>query len=189
MHKFSPQNAQRLERPERYRLIPPEETLRRFGLRAGMRFLDFGAGTGYFSRPAARIVGPTGKVYAVDMSREMLEVLRKNGVTPTTEIHLSREYAIPLPDGSADVALLAFVLHENVDRGRLLDEVMRVLTQEGRLVLIEWKKQDEEQGPAREERLGEEELQSDLSRFRLIDEGSLNDSHYYKIIGRSTAGT
>jgi ubiquinone/menaquinone biosynthesis C-methylase UbiE len=184
MHKFLPDNAQRLERPERYRLIPPDETLRRFGLRTGMRFLDFGAGTGYFSRPAARIVGPTGRVYAVDMSREMLEVLQKNGVNPPMEIHLSREYAIPLPDGSADVALLAFVLHENVDRGRLLDEVMRVLTQEGRLILIEWTKQDEEQGPPREERLGEEDLRIDLRKYRLIEEGSLNESHYYKIVSR-----
>lgn len=187
MHKFSPDNAQRLERPERYKLIPPGETLRRFGLQPGMRFLDVGAGTGFFSKPAATIVGTTGKVYSVDMSREMLEVLRTGATTPVMEVLLSQEYSIPLPDESADMALLAFVLHENVDRPRLLHEIMRILKPDGRILVIEWKKQKEENGPSMEERLGEEDLMRELSRFVVAEGGSLNDSHYYAIIQRRKA--
>jgi ubiquinone/menaquinone biosynthesis C-methylase UbiE len=184
MHKFSPGNAERLEQPDRHNLIPPVDTLQRLGLRAGMRFLDVGAGTGFFSRPAAMIVGATGKVYSVDMSREMLEVLRASAIAPVMEVLLSQEYRIPLADQTADMALLAFVLHENVDRRRLVDEVMRTLTPDGRLVVIEWKKQEEEQGPAMEERLGEEELMAEMRRYAMTKEGTLNHSHYYKVFQR-----
>jgi hypothetical protein len=82
------------------------------------------------------------------------------------------------------MALLAFVLHENVDRKRLLDEVMRILLPEGKLLIIEWKKQEEENGPPRGERLGRDELATELSGFAVLEEGSLNGSHYYMVVQR-----
>jgi hypothetical protein len=51
-------------------------------------------------------------------------------------------------------------------------------------VVIEWKKQEEERGPAMEERLGEEELMTEMQRYAMAEEGTLNDSHYYKIFQR-----
>ena len=66
MHRFSPERADRLETPERYALLQPRETLLRFGLGAGMTIVDVGAGTGFFTRPAAEIVGPAGRAVAVN---------------------------------------------------------------------------------------------------------------------------
>ncbi len=188
MHKFSPERWARLEMPERYRLIPPGPTLRRFGLRPGMRLLDVGAGTGFFSRAAAEIVGPAGKVYSADMSQAMLTLLRERAAAPMIETVLSQEYRIPIPDASADMALLAFVLHENVDRPRLLGEVMRAVKPDGKVLIVEWKKQDEEMGPPMEERLGQADLARELGPFVVVEEGSLNESHYYFLIARREGG-
>ncbi len=184
MHKFSPSGAERLERPERHQLIPPAETLRRFSLGPGMHFLDAGAGTGFFSRAASTVVGPAGHVYAAEMSAEMLEAFKRYGVPPNVSLVQSREYEIPLPAGIADLALLAFVLHENVEGRRLLNEVLRLVKTGGKLVILEWKKQQEENGPPMEERLGEDELDQILRPYRVIDRGELNGSHYYRVIAR-----
>lgn len=125
MHKFSASGAERLERPERYHPIPPAATLRRFGLEGDMHFLDVGAGTGFFSRAALTIVGPSGRVYAAEMSDDMLEAFKRNGMFSNMTLVRSAEYEIPLATGIADLALLAFVLHANADSRRLLDEVLR----------------------------------------------------------------
>jgi ubiquinone/menaquinone biosynthesis C-methylase UbiE len=179
MHKFSPGNWQRLESDDRRKLIPPDGTLEKFGLRPKMMFVDVGAGTGFFSREASKIVGKGGKVFAVEMSHEMIEILERQGVPSGVEVLHSEEYSIPLPDSIADLTWLAFVTHENPDVPRLLNEAARVTKEKGKIVIIEWKRQSEERGPAMEERLSQDALREQLKGFNVIREGSLNPSHYY----------
>ncbi|MCK5572146.1 MAG: methyltransferase domain-containing protein [Bacteroidetes bacterium] len=182
MHKFSPDKAKKLERPERYRLLPPGETLVRFGARKGMTIVDVGAGTGFFARAAAKIVGHRGKVIAADISEEMLGFMQESGLPENVQPVRSQEYSIPVPDAEADMVLAAFVVHEADDRARFLRELMRLLKPGGRLLIIEWKKQDEEHGPPEGERLDEQDLDASLASFRAVDKGSLNESHYYRVL-------
>jgi ubiquinone/menaquinone biosynthesis C-methylase UbiE len=179
MHKFSPGNWQRLESEDRRKLLPPESTLEKFGLNKGMTFVDVGAGTGFFSREASKIVGKGGKIYAAEMSDEMIDILRRQGVPSEVEVIHSAEYSIPLPDSVADLTWLAFVTHENPDVPRLLKEAARVTKANGKIVILEWKKQIEERGPAMEERLAQDALREQTKGLRVIREGSLNPSHYY----------
>ena len=182
MHKFSPDRAGRLERPERYRLLPPRETLLRFGAREGMVIVDVGAGTGFFARAAGEIVGPTGEVIAADISEEMLGFMQETGLPDNVRPILSQEYAVPVPDGGADIVVAAFVVHEASDRGKFLAELKRLLKPGGRILIIEWKKQEEEHGPPCAERLDGADLDESLSLFRIVDKGSLNASHYYRVV-------
>jgi ubiquinone/menaquinone biosynthesis C-methylase UbiE len=184
VHKFSHHNAGRLENPERYELLRPGATLRKFGLRPGMTFIDVGAGTGFFSRKAADIVGADGIVYALDMSPEMLEILRGNGIRQNTRVILSDEYRLPLPDEIGDLTLLSTVLHENTDVKRLLAEAIRVTKDSGIVAIIEWKKQEEDIGPPKGERIGRRELLPALSDYEVVGEGDLNKSHYFVLIRR-----
>jgi ubiquinone/menaquinone biosynthesis C-methylase UbiE len=179
MHKFSPQNAQRLENPERYKLLQPGNTLTKLGLKTGMTFVDIGAGTGFFSRAASEIVGNNGIVFSLDMSDEMLEILKRNGASENMRVLHSEEYRLPVPDSAADLTLAAMVLHENSDVPRLLAEAARVTKPKGKIIIIEWKKQEEEMGPPKAERLGEEELIRQLTSFSIIDRGDVSKSHYY----------
>lgn len=183
MHKFDPSNAQRLERRERYELLPPLEVLRQFGVGAGMAVADLGAGTGFFARAAAELVGPQGQVYAIDMSRDMLDYLGTTGIPPHVQPVLSVEYRVPLPDAIADLVLIAFVTHETPDIPRFLAEAARLTKAGGAIAIVDWKKQHEEAGPEMQERLDQDDLISQIgASFTIHDRGSLNRSHYYLIL-------
>ena len=182
MHKFSPQHAERLESQERHKLLQPKKTLSKFGLKRGMTFVDIGAGTGFFSRAAAEIVGKQGSVHALDMSVDMLEILKRIGVRDNIHVLLSEEYRLPVLNDAADITLLSTVLHENTDVRKLLAEAARVTKSSGKIAIIEWKKQDEETGPPKAERLGLDELLSQLSLHEVFEQGNLTKSHYYLVI-------
>jgi ubiquinone/menaquinone biosynthesis C-methylase UbiE len=182
MHKFSPDKASILEDDARYVLLQPEKTLRRFGLREGMTFVDVGAGTGFFSRAASNIVGEKGTVYAADISSEMLDAFRRIKVPNNVQLLQSNEYEIPVPPAQADFVLFAFVLHETEDIPRFLKEAMRLMKPDGCIAIIEWKKQEEEYGPSMEERLSKNDLLSQCKGFTLLSSAYLNPSHYSCIL-------
>lgn len=180
-HIFDPANALRLEREERHKLLQPSRTLARFGMGSGMTIVDVGAGTGFFTRAAAALVGPDGRVHAVDVSSAMLGHLRDFGVPPNVSLSVSEPLHVPLPDASADVVLAAFVVHEAPDRRAFLDELLRLLKPGGRVLVLEWKRQEEEQGPPMADRIDETELDRLLDGRWILDSGDLTSSHYYRM--------
>ncbi len=182
MHKFSPAKAANLELANRYDLLQPEQTLGGFGLKEGMSVLDVGAGTGFFARAAANIVGKNGTVYACDISSEMLASFRRFGIPENVHLFKSGELSIPLAPKLVDFTLFAFVLHESTDITRFLAEAARITKPGGRIAVIEWKKQAEENGPPEQERLSRDELQSRIDGFEVIASGELNPSHYFCIL-------
>jgi ubiquinone/menaquinone biosynthesis C-methylase UbiE len=182
MNKFSPEKASILEDDERYKLLEPEGTLRRFGLQEGMTAVDIGAGTGFFSRAASNIVGDAGTVVAADISSEMLEAFRHFRVPKNVRLLHSNEYDVPVPSSFADLVLFAFVLHETEDIPKFLKEGARLLKPDGRIAIIEWKKQEEEWGPSMKERISKNELLSHCKGFSVLSSVNLNPSHYSCIL-------
>ena len=186
-HKFDAAHRAYLGSEERRAYLDPTRILKAFRLRPGMRIADIGSGTGFFAIPAAEIVGPTGRVYAVDLSPEMLEDLRtklQRAQTGNLEALRSTEDRVPLPDASVDFAFLACVLHELDGPGTLL-EARRVLTPAGRLGVVDWKKEDSEFGPPKAHRLDEDEARAVVSDAgfdptRTFDAGK----HHYGIEAR-----
>jgi tRNA A58 N-methylase Trm61 len=71
-HLFKPQDAHKLDDPERQIWLPVADVIRALAIRPGMRVADVGAGTGYFAVPIGCAVGVEGKVYAVDLQPAML---------------------------------------------------------------------------------------------------------------------
>jgi ubiquinone/menaquinone biosynthesis C-methylase UbiE len=180
-HVFDPANALRLERDERRELLQPLRTLARFGLARAMTVVDVGAGTGFFTRAASELVGPEGHVHAVDVSAAMLDHLRDLGVPPNVSVSSCEPLRVPLPAGTADIVLAAFVVHEAPDRRVFLEELVRLLKPGGRVLLFDWKRQEEEHGPPMAERLDEADLDRMLDGRWILDSGDLNSSHYYRI--------
>jgi len=112
---------------------PPDCALLQAGVGSGMSVLDFGCGPGGFSLAAARLVGPRGRVVAVDIHplaiRRVERAARRRGLGHLQVIHGD---AMPyVPSGSVDVALLFDVLHEIEDPATTLAEIRRVLKQDG----------------------------------------------------------
>jgi ubiquinone/menaquinone biosynthesis C-methylase UbiE len=183
VHKFDPQNAHRLERAERYERIPPADTLRRVGLTGGMTFVDIGAGTGFFARAAGEITGETGRVFATDIVPGMLDHIRAQGIPPHVVPVLSEEYTVPLSDGIADMTFMAFVVHETPDILRFVGEAARLTRPGGRIVIVEWIRQVEDQGPPETERLAQADLVRTLAaQYAVIEQGALNPSNYYIVL-------
>ena len=134
-----------LDRPERETEEAPDQALDLLNLRAGMTVADVGAGTGYMSLRMARRVGPTGKVYANDLQPEMLQKLRAKSQREkisNVETVLGTERDPKLPANTMDLVLLVDVYHEFSEPQAMLAKIRESLKPDGRLVLLEYRKED-----------------------------------------------
>jgi len=112
-------------------------------LRPGMIVLEPGPGMGFFTLEAARRVGPTGRVVAVDLQPRMLAGLRRRaeraGLSRTVEARLASADSLGIDDlaGRVDLVLAFAMVHEVADAGRFFAEVRRALAPQGRVFLAE----------------------------------------------------
>ena len=176
-----------LEGPVRQRCQNPERLWRRIGLRPGDIVVDVGAGSGFFSFPAASLVGSTGRVYAVDISEELVELVRERAERDkrsNVQSVLSTPQRIPIDDGVADVAILANVLHGISPA--TVDEAIRVVRPGGRLVDVDWQKRATSEGPPVPHRLSITEAKATLSTRGLtpVDQFELGPAHYVLVFER-----
>lgn len=176
-----------LEARDRNQFEDPEALWNRIGLSAGATVVDLGAGTGFFAVVAARRVGPTGRVYVVELSKDLVELLRERRdreSLPQLEPVLSTRASIPLASGIADVLLLANVLHDIPTS--TLSEGVRLLRPRGLLVNIDWKKETTPRGPPLEIRLSPEEAQRRLAEQGLhaVEQWEFGPWHYGLVLRR-----
>lgn len=119
--------------------------LEALALRGGEVVADLGAGSGYYTFPLARAVGPTGTVLAVEIQDEMLAALRRRAaLTSATNVGLIR--GTPrnprLPAGRVDLVLMVDVYHELEYPFEVMSQVVRALKPQGRVALIEYRAED-----------------------------------------------
>ncbi len=134
-----------LDRDEREKEEQPEKAITALDLKPGMFVGDVGAGTGFYSLRIAKRIGPTGIVFANDIQPEMLDRLRANAAAQKiTNIQtvLGTESDPKLPPGKLDLVILVDVYHEFSRPQRMLDRIRESLKPNGRLVLLEFRKED-----------------------------------------------
>ncbi|WP_290588502.1 methyltransferase domain-containing protein [Alicyclobacillus sp.] len=175
----------RLLDDDRKKLLPPDTVLQHLELGPEHSVADIGCGPGYFSLPMARMAR---RVYAVDVSEEMLDVLKRRadeaGVENIEPIQALAD-RIPLQDASVDRILCAFVLHEVDDLPRTLAEFRRLLGPDGKLMVIEWDKKPMEMGPPEHERIEMTELSKRMEEAGFHTEcWDLNPYHYVVLARR-----
>jgi len=176
-----------LDAPDRRSTQDPDRLWRRLGLKRGDTVVDVGAGTGFYAFAAASVVGSSGRVYAVDVSQDLVQLVRERAAgrkVRNVEPVLSTLTHIPIEDAVADVALLANVLHGIPSE--TVDEAVRLLRPGGRLVDVDWKKEPSPQGPPVEHRLTAAEATAVLSAHRLTptEAFDLGPFHYVLVFER-----
>lgn len=109
-------------------------------VREGMTVLDIGPGMGFFTIPAAQMVGENGKIIAVDVQERMLRSLIKRatkaGMADRVETHVCTEDDIGVSE-PVDLCLAFNVAHEVPDTGKLFSQIRDVLKPSGTLLLAE----------------------------------------------------
>ena len=140
------QGADWLERPEREREEHPRTLMKLLDLQPGDVVADIGAGSGYHTRRMAAAVGPTGKVYAVDIQPEMLEILESKlpaeGFENVTTV-LGKIDSTELPEGVVDLVMTVDVYHEFSHPYEMIQSMCEALKPGGRMVFVEYRAEDE----------------------------------------------
>jgi ubiquinone/menaquinone biosynthesis C-methylase UbiE len=139
------EGADWLERSDREKEERPEAALAALKLQPGNVVADIGAGTGYYTRRMAKLVGNKGVVYAVDIQPEMLDLLTnkmtKAGINNVKPV-LGTVKDPNLPAASLDLALMVDVYHEFEFPYEMAQALCRALKPGGRLVFVEFRAED-----------------------------------------------
>jgi ubiquinone/menaquinone biosynthesis C-methylase UbiE len=144
-HVMGHQAAEWLERPERNEEENTDLLVQTLKFRPGEMVADIGAGTGYFTRRIALRVVPSGKVFAVEIQQEMLDLLTNTlagqGITNVAPV-LGTTKDPRLPPASIDTILMVDVYHEFDFPFEMVESMCRALKPGGRMVFVEFRAED-----------------------------------------------
>ena len=163
MAKFDVSKAAILDESGRFEWNNPAQIVAACEIAPGSRVAEIGCGTGWFTFELERAARPRGMVYALDTQSAMLQILETKRQNYERVLTLPcGENEFELDDSEVDVVFHANVLHECSAAKAHLREAFRVLKNGGRLVVVEWRPEADENlpGPAQGSRLAPETVEN-----------------------------
>lgn len=171
--------------------LHPERIIARFSLKLGARTADFGAGSGFFTIPLARAVGSEGRVYAIDIQKHSLDVIKAKA---RLEHLLNIEYVwgdletaggSKIKDASVDFVIISNILFQAEKRQEVLREAFRVLAKGGRCAVIEWDESKFSFGPPMDLRVPKRAAQASAEAVGFEQEKEFEaGTHHYGLLFR-----
>lgn len=157
-----------LERPEREQEEKPSKLLPLLKLKPGDVVADIGAGSGFYSFKIAPLVGEKGKVLAVDIQPEMLDIIKRR----SKELKIANVEPIlgtitdpKLPPESVDVMLMVDVYHEFDHPYEMIQSMLKSLKPGGRIVFVEFRMEDEDVRIKLVHKMSERQVKREMSVF------------------------
>ena len=155
-----------LVRHKRDREEATEKMRGQLRLKPGMSVCDMGAGNGYHSIPMAQSVAPEGKIYAVDVQPEMIELLKGRlvgqnigNIAPIVGLYHDPK----LPEKSCDIILLVDVYHEFSHPVHMLAAMKKALKPGGQIVLVEFRSEDDSVPIKPEHKMSKAQINKELT--------------------------
>jgi ubiquinone/menaquinone biosynthesis C-methylase UbiE len=164
----------------------PEKNIAQLSLGEGNYVADFGSGSGFYSFAAAEAVGSTGRVYALDIQKDLLQKVKKEALArhlANIEIiwsDLDHVGGSKLRESSMDAVVLANILFQLENKDNAIQEIKRILKKGGRVLVIDWLSSFGGVGPQAKDVLSKEKSQEFFTKhgFVLDREISAGAQHY-----------
>lgn len=174
----------KFESKKRLKELKPYETLLAIGLENDHIFCDIGAGTGIFTFAASGIT--SNKIYAVEISDEMINLLnkrKKEGKVNQLEILKGDQDTLPIKANTVDRVLLSTVFHELEAPEKILKGIKKIKKEDGLLAIIEFHKKVTPMGPPVDHRISEVDLDRICTKndFKKVKTTELGENFYLSI--------
>ena len=167
----------------------PDAIIKQLFLQPGSVVVDMGAGMGAFSIASAKNIGINGTVYAVEVQRQLLNVISENakhaGVGNVRVIwgDIERDHGTKLADHVADVVILANTLFQTENKDAVISECVRLLKSGGRFLIVDWKETSIGAGPRPDQLVTTVALDTLMSKFNMKRTETINaGAHHYGIL-------
>ena len=170
----------------------PEKNIEQFDLGKGSYVADLGAGTGFYSFAAAKAVGPMGKVYAVDIQKDLLEKLKNEARNILRLMNIDIVWAnldvlggTRLRDGSMDAVISANIFFQLHKKDETCLEIKRILKAGGRVLLVDWTSSFGNMGPQQSDVFTEEDAKKLFLKHGFKEDRTISaGAQHYGIIFR-----
>lgn len=163
----------------------PEKNIAELHLEEGNIVADFGAGSGAYTLAAAKVLNGTGKVYAIDVQKDLLTRLQNTcmaehiGNVAFVWGDLEKPGGTKLHDNSCDAVLISNVLFQAPEKGVIVEEAKRVLRPGGTLAIIDWTGSFNNMGPTPEQVFPEGAARTLAEKTGFVFDRVLNAGNYH----------
>lgn len=171
----------------------PKNNIAQFGLREGMHVADLGAGSGHYSLAAAHMVGTTGRVYAIEVQKDLLQRIKNLALQEkirNIEIiwgNVEELHGTKLRDNSVDAAILSNILFQFEDKTGGLREAKRILRPAGRMLVVDWAESFGGMGPPQDAVVSQKKARELCEEVGFTFEGVIEaGEHHYGFIVKKT---
>lgn len=164
----------------------PEKNVRQFKLQGGNYVADLGSGSGHYTLAAARIVGDRGRVYSVEVQKELVQTMKN--LANSERLHnieviwgdIEETEGTKLREHSIDAVILSNILFQVRDKQGLINEAKRILKPSGRVLIIDWTDSHGGVGPEDSARIPMTEARSLFEQNGFAFEDKINaGTHHY----------
>lgn len=169
--------------------MEPQKIVDSLDIEKGNTVVDFGAGAGYFAIPLAKKVIPKGRVVAVDIMPNSLDIIKKKSLEENLtnmeflQADLEVEKSTNLAGASADFVIIVNVLFQIKNKANVFREAKRILKPGGKFIVIDWTPGRTVMGPRDTERVSMDQVRiaSVINGFKEIKTW-LPDAYHYGFI-------
>lgn len=173
----------------------PQKNVHKFGLREGMHVADFGSGSGHYTLAAASMVGESGRVYAVDIQKDLLKRVKNLSDGERQENieviwgDFEEKDSVKIADASLDGVILTNTLFQLERRREAIEEIFRVLKPGGETYVIDWSESFGNMGPRRDDVISAETARALFEEVGFMVDRVLDDvgEHHYGIVFKKPA--